>query len=367
MKYRVVNKNAPVRLSLFSDQIINEFNRRGARQAPNGDQVNFILNLTSMDQPEAGIRKSQAEFVVSVALLNGGNRNLRSACYTTLIRTLSNILVCIDPVGNGADPEAYITTPETGFYHFPFDSGKVYECLLPIVKSRLVINNLLSSNLPPKCWKTTPVVEKIKEAGRRLNSFGVLPAPFPLHKVLDRKSLDHLYRLFRMRGLSYGNFSAREKVPSLDENTFWMTARGVDKANLKGIGEDILLVTGYDATDRYILVSVPPHHNQRARVSVDAIEHALIYQEFSGVGAIVHVHAWIEDVVSTKQNYPCGTIDLGKQVVELMKQTPDPDRCAVGLINHGLTITGPDLNDIFDRVQDRLVKNVPMSDAVCTP
>jgi ribulose-5-phosphate 4-epimerase/fuculose-1-phosphate aldolase len=222
-------------------------------------------------------------------------------------------------------------------------------------------------DLPQSYWKTTPVVQEIKKAGRRLDSLGVLPAPFPLHKVLDQKSLDHLYRLFRMRGLSYGNFSAREKVPGLSEHTFWMTARGVNKSRLKGIGEDILLVTGYDENKRYIKVSVPPLHNKRARVSVDAIEHALIYQTFCGVGAIVHVHAWIEGIVSTKQNHPCGTIDLGKQVVNLLKQTPDPTRCAVGLINHGLTITGPTLRDIFDRIQDRLVKNVPMSDAVCTP
>ncbi|MCK5465337.1 MAG: class II aldolase/adducin family protein [Bacteroidales bacterium] len=367
MKYRIVNKNAPDLLNRFADVIINEFNRRDYRQVRKGEPVNFIFNLTDMDQPEAGIRKSQAEFVVSLVLLKYGYNDLRSACYTTLIKTLSNILVCIDPGRFGDPPEVYITTPETGFYHFPLDSEKVFECLVPIVESRLVISNHMSIDLPQSYWRTTPVVQEIKKAGRRLDSLGVLPAPFPLHKVLDQEGLDHLYRLFRMRGLSYGNFSAREKVPGLSEHTFWMTARGVNKSRLKGIGEDILLVTGYDENKRYIKISVPPLHNKRARVSVDAIEHTLIYQTFSGVGAIVHVHAWIEGIVSTKQNHPCGTIDLGKQVVNLLKQTPDPTRCTVGLINHGLTITGPTLQDIFDRIQDRLVKNVPMSNAVCTP
>jgi hypothetical protein len=33
----------------------------------------------------------------------------------------------------------------------------------------------------------------------------------------------------------------------------------------------------------------------------------------------------------------------------------------VGLRNHGLTMTGRDLDDIFDRVGDKVVPRVPMS------
>jgi hypothetical protein len=44
-----------------------------------------------------------------------------------------------------------------------------------------------------------------------------------------------------------------------------------------------------------------------------------------------------------------------------VKTHPDPSRAVVGLKNHGLTITGRSLDEIFDRVEGRLVRYVPMS------
>jgi hypothetical protein len=47
-------------------------------------------------------------------------------------------------------------------------------------------------------------------------------------------------------------------------------------------------------------------------------------------------------------------------VVELLKKTSSPERTEVGLKNHGLTITGPDIKDIFQRIRGRLKTKVPM-------
>ena len=69
-----------------------------------------------------------------------------------------------------------------------------------------------------------------------------------------------------------------------------------------------------------MLVSVPQLYDPRIRVSVDAIEHYMIYREFPETGAIVHVHAWIDDVLCTTQSYPCGTSELAENVVELLKK-----------------------------------------------
>jgi len=142
--------------------------------------------------------------------------------------------------------------------------------------------------------------------------------------------------------------------------SYWMTARGVDKSNLKGPGKDILLVKGYDKGTGEMLISVPEEYDPRIRVSVDAIEHYMIYREFPGTGAIVHVHAWIDDVLCTSQSYPCGTSELAENVVELLKKTSSPERTEVGLKNHGLTITGPDIKDTFSRIRGRLKIKVPM-------
>src|SRR4029079_3676785 len=108
-------------------------------------------------------------------------------------------------------------------------------------------------------------------------------------------------------------------------------------------------------------VRVPPQVEPR-RVSVDAIEHFLIYREHPHVGAIVHIHAWLRDPIpSTQVNYPCGTYELATEVAELVRQAPDPSRAVIGLKNHGLTITGRSIREIFDRIDGMIVPHVPMT------
>jgi ribulose-5-phosphate 4-epimerase/fuculose-1-phosphate aldolase len=254
----------------------------------------------------------------------------------------------------------YFTTPEAGFYHLEFDPERVYERIIPIAGARFAIANRISEDLPERFWRTSPVVERIKAGGGELDRLGVLPSPFRLRDVLSERSIRHIYKLFEMRSLSYGNLSARESIPELGETTFWMTARGVDKARLSKIGWDILLVKGFDTEAVQALVSVPPDHDAKARVSVDAVEHELIYRTFPGVGAIVHVHAWTDGVLSTGQNYPCGTIELAEDVARLLARTGRPERTSVGLRNHGLTITGPSLDEIFGRIRGQLRTEVEM-------
>ena len=149
-------------------------------------------------------------------------------------------------------------------------------------------------------------------------------------------------------------------VPDPDGPVYWMSASGVDKADLRVVGEHILLVRGYDPTRDVMVLSIPTGVTAR-RVSVDAIEHWMIYREHPSVGAIVHVHGWIDGTVSTDVNYPCGTVQLAGAVADLVRVAPDPSRAVVGLRNHGLTITGHSLDEIFDRVGDQIVARVPMS------
>jgi ribulose-5-phosphate 4-epimerase/fuculose-1-phosphate aldolase len=87
----------------------------------------------------------------------------------------------------------------------------------------------------------------------------------------------------------------------------------------------------------------------------------MIYREHPEVGAIMHVHGWIDGTPSTEVNFPCGTEQLATAVADLVRQAPDPSRAVVGLRNHGLTITGHDLDEIFARVGDRIVPHVPMT------
>jgi ribulose-5-phosphate 4-epimerase/fuculose-1-phosphate aldolase len=139
-----------------------------------------------------------------------------------------------------------------------------------------------------------------------------------------------------------------------------MSASGVDKTKLEAPGRDILLVSRYDAARGRIVLSVPPGIEPR-RVSVDAIEHWMIYEAHPGVGAILHVHAWMEGIVATDVNYPCGTEDLARNVAELLAREPDPDHAVIGLRNHGITATGGSLTEILDRIEPKVLRQVPMT------
>ena len=358
MKFSIsYNGSVPLRDQIVKE-IVSELESHEHVLTSMSDELNLILNLTTFENPKAVMRKAQNEFVISLSTLSDESDDQRPVCYNMLVKTLSNLLICIKENGN-CTPEIYCITPEAGYYHFPYSPGKMYECMLPVINARMMITNRLTADLPDKYCRTS-VTEKLRHYGGVLDSLGVLPAPFPLNGLLTSENLDHLYRLFKIKGLSYGNLSAREDIPEIGKDTFWMTARGVDKAHLKGPGEDIMLVTGFDPENGEILSSVPQEHNPKMRVSVDAIEHTLIYQAFPEVGAILHVHAWMKDIPSTYQNFPCGTLNLAEEVLALLKTTPQPGRTVVGLKNHGLTITGPGLDDIFSRIEGKLIKEVPM-------
>jgi ribulose-5-phosphate 4-epimerase/fuculose-1-phosphate aldolase len=188
-----------------------------------------------------------------------------------------------------------------------------------------------------------------------------LPAAFPIEEILSPRDLRHVKLLYGIGGLSYGNVSARRLPPTESGYgpEFWMSASGVDKSNLREIGRDVLLVKGYEPSRDTMLLSIPPEVKPN-RVSVDAIEHWMIYREHPDVRAILHVHAWIEGTSATEINYPCGTVELATSVADLVRLAPDPSRAVVGQKNHGLTITGHSLDEIFARIDGKIVRNVPM-------
>ena len=137
-----------------------------------------------------------------------------------------------------------------------------------------------------------------------------------------------------------------------------MSASGVDKSQLEEVGRDILLVTDYDEANAKMVISVPPGIEPR-RVSVDAIEHWMIYREHPDVGAILHVHAWMEGIAATDINFPCGTQELAESVAELIDREADPAHAVIGLRNHGITMTGESLTEILDRIETSILRQVP--------
>jgi ribulose-5-phosphate 4-epimerase/fuculose-1-phosphate aldolase len=360
MKFKVNRVSACPDLLYLTNILTEEITKKGHELVSSAENSNFVLNIIDLESPKAFRRKCQEEMVVSIALLKNPVSDLKAACYVALVKSISNILFCISLQEGREHPKAFSITPEVGFTEFNYDPDNMYKYMYPVISSHFVLRNKLFDDLILEENEIIPEVEDLKAFGRELHNLGVLPAPFPLIEFLDKDLIDQLYRLYQIKGLSYGNLSIRNVNHNIEGTSYWMTARGVDKSNLKGIGKDMLLVKGYDKESGEMLVSVPLEHDPRIRVSVDAIEHYMIYREFPKTGAIVHVHAWIEDVLCTTQSYPCGTSELAENVVNLLKKTHCPERTEVGLKNHGLTITGPDIVDIFRRIHGRLKTNVPM-------
>lgn len=356
--------------------IVSTFIDYGHKLVSKEEELNFILNQASLVESDHYYRKTPSEWIISVIHVSETYEDLKSLCYTVLIRTLANLVIAIvpkhgdailkkdDEIGSGDDIRdnymIYCITPEVGFYGFPYNPKKIYHCMMPIVTSHALLKNRVINDLPGAFHDPSPTVKSLMKYGRELDNLGLLPTPFPLQELLSKEDLEHLYSFFQIKGISYGNLSVREPVPSIGEDTFWMTARGVNKGSLSSIGKDILLVSGFEPETQTIIVHSTPDGDPRARVSVDAIEHQLIYSTFPEVKAIVHVHAWMDNIESTFQNHPCGTIELANSVVEKIKEFDHPDSVVIGLKNHGITITGSSLEDIFNRIMGNLVPTVPM-------
>ena len=327
-----------------------EFESDGFARVDDIAAADFVLNMFDAEQPKAFRRQSRGTYSASFYELDAVPDDVLKTSYPMLVRTLANVVVLHVP-GQGV----WFTTMERGTYEISDDPREVFERLAPLAKSKLVIDNEFVADLEPELWDGDEVTADIGAAGKRMQELDLLPAPFPVHEYLGERDLRHVMRLYQVGGLSYGNLSARK-----DATRFWMSASGVDKSQLEVAGRDILLVSGYDEENARMRISVPPGIEPR-RVSVDAIEHWMIYQAHPEVGAILYVHAWMEGIAATDINYPCGTQELAESVASLIELEPDPSHAVIGLRNHGITATGATLTEILDRIESDILRQVPMT------
>jgi ribulose-5-phosphate 4-epimerase/fuculose-1-phosphate aldolase len=336
-----------------------ELTARGHIRAEDPEEADLVLYAVDVERPRPFRRRHRAVFVVGFGEADPGTGQeaIRRA-YPVLVRSLSNLLVLGRQDGHGIF--AHMLTPELGSYrvegkpHEPAFFRAVYERLAPLATSHLVIDNVFDEDLPPELWHGTPVTEAMREASRTLDRWGLFPAPYPIQELLPPEDYRHVRHVFGIGGLSYGNLSARH-----DHMSFWMTASGVHKGRIGTVSRDILLVKGFDPQIQAMRLSVAPG-SRPLRVSVDAVEHWQVYQSIPEIGAMVHVHAWVEGIPSTQVNYPCGTVEMGQAMTALLLADPHPERTIVGLRNHGITATGPDFADILSRLEGRVLPQVPM-------
>jgi ribulose-5-phosphate 4-epimerase/fuculose-1-phosphate aldolase len=349
-KYAIWGTSTSPGHKAWVETIGQAFENDGFARVDDIADADFVLNMFGAEAPKAFRRASRGTYSASFYELDEVPEDVLKTSYPMLVRTLANVVVLRVP-GRGV----WFTTMERGTYEIPDDPAVVFERLAPLATSKLVIENEFVPDLEPELWGGDENTRELAIAGKRMDDMDLLPAPFPVHEFLDERDLRHVMRLYQVGGLSYGNLSQRH-----DATRFWMSASGVDKSSLEDVGTDMLLVTGYDEASSKIILSVPPGIEPR-RVSVDAIEHWMIYQAHPEVGAILHVHAWVEGIAATDINYPCGTEELAVSVAELIAKEPDPAHAIIGLRNHGITATGDSLIEILDRVAPKVLRQVPMT------
>ncbi len=355
MTYTFTGGATSPRFEAFAGHLSDALDRRGYTRVDSTDDADLVLNLVSAETARPFRRKSRGTFAAAIQELPEVPDDILKVNYPLLVRALANISLCYVP-GTGV----WFTTMERGHYGVEAEEDEALaegtiDRLVPLAESKLVIDNEFRTDLEEELWEGDEITEEVREAGVRMGDLDLLPAPFPIEDLLSERELRHVKRLYGIGGLSYGNLSSRK-----DETRFWMSASGVDKTKLDIPGRDILLVTGYDPVDNKMILSVPPNVEPR-RVSVDAIEHWMIYQAHPDVGAILHVHAWVEGISATDVNYPCGTEELAESVSELLAREADPSHAVIGLRNHGITATGESLTEILDRIEPRVLRQIPMS------
>jgi len=358
MLYTVIGTPSSPTHQAFAEELARSLERAGFERAPDGrSDVDLVINVADYETARPFRRKSKGTYVAALHELDEAPASLEdglAASYPMLVRALANIVLALTP-----GPAVRFTTMERGNYvveapDVPGLADRVVERLRPLAMSRLVIENEFRPDLEPELWDGDDLTREMSEVGARLGELDLLPNPFPIEDLLNERDLRHVKRLYGVGGLSYGNLSIRH-----DEQRFWMSASGVDKSKLHQPGRDILLVSDYDEVNGRMVLSVPPGVEPR-RVSVDAIEHWMIYRAHPDVGAILHLHAWVEGIRGTEINYPCGTEELAKSVAELIDAEPDAAHAIVGLRNHGITATGESLTETLDRIMPRLLRQVPM-------
>jgi ribulose-5-phosphate 4-epimerase/fuculose-1-phosphate aldolase len=342
--------------AVFLEELKAEWQRRGYGW-DDGEQpdAEVVFNFINPDKPKPFRRRQRSTYVTIIHALDEPPADVLKYEYPLMVRGLANLGMLVIP-----GHSCHFVTPERGHYAIPYTGDlkswvhEIVDRITPLATSRLVIDNRFDPDLEPELWDGDELTESLYEAGKRLDALGLLPAPFPLHDIVPEKELRAIKRIYGIGGLSYGNLSVRK-----DEQRYWMSASGVDKSNLRVVGKDILMVKDYEQETGTMVLSVPPNVEPN-RVSVDAIEHWMIYQEHPDVNAIVHVHAWIPGIPATEFNYPCGTAELAVAVADIIRDEHQPSHAVVGLKNHGITVTGSSLEDIFERIEPVIEVQVPM-------
>ncbi len=277
-----------------------------------------------------------------------------------LMRSLANLAMVVS--GPEDAPEICLRSPDRPVEHLsaPAWSPRLFAQIvdrLRLLDVHLVLDNIFDRDLEPELLQGGEALPAMRRVARALAASGALSLGPPAGEFLSHQDRRHVERLYQGSRMSFGNLSLRH-----DLHRFWMSTSGVDWEHMEVVGRDVQLVKGYDAPSRALLVSVPPGVRPH-RVSADALTHHLVYRAHPGIGAVVHLHAWLEGVQALVPDYARGSLERAQAVAQFVAAAEDPVHAVVGIDRHGLIATGENLDEIVERLSAAGIVPVPAEGA----
>lgn len=246
---------------------------------------------------------------------NKSKEELLDIAYGALLKNRCQLVIANDikSIGSKSHP-AMIITPERGVTEAATKQD-IVEKLAEKLETRLNSTWLSTVYLDEKIEFHVEIFSRI---GQRLDSMGLLPV---------------------YHGHTFGNYSARHK------EGFLITGRNIDKK--EPTPESTVYVKGIDfeKKEKYVAGTAKP--------SSEAVAHKMIYDAFPDANAIIHVHddAVVRNASAlglpvTAMDYPCGTVESGRQALEALAK----GSCVV-LKEHGVLSIGKDIDDAFEKIK----------------
>src|SRR3954471_9485288 len=176
--FAVVDNGATPKLNEFLGRLRTSLAEADIAETADPRAADLVINAVDADDAKPFRRKSRGTFVVG--LYERESHSLPED-YPMLVRALANIALCYVP-GEGA----FFTTMERGHYGDSAANGDdaladaVVQRMLPLARSKLVIDNEFLTDLEPELWKGDEVTEEIIAAGAPGGGPDPFPSPLPL-------------------------------------------------------------------------------------------------------------------------------------------------------------------------------------------
>src|SRR4029453_15578016 len=157
--FAVIGRAKTESLDRFVGLLREALGRAELTETDDGNSADLVINVVDESDPKPFRRRSRGTFVVG--LYERDSHSLPED-YPMLVRALANIALCYVP-GEGA----WFTTMEPGPYGDTAEQGEValaaavVQPLLPLARSRLVIDNEFVTDLEPELWSGDEVTEEI--------------------------------------------------------------------------------------------------------------------------------------------------------------------------------------------------------------